>query len=78
MQSFTTTGVKKGEVFAGDVCTSLKNKNLTADVKADTKSNVWHICRSDKPSHVVHLEGTVVISYGAAFASHADPHNTYH
>lgn len=32
--------MKRGEGFAGDVNTSFKNKNVTADVKVDTKSNV--------------------------------------
>jgi len=39
-QAFTSTGVKRGEGFSGDVNTSFVNKNITADVKVDTKSNV--------------------------------------
>jgi voltage-dependent anion channel protein 2 len=32
--------VKRGEGFSGDVNTSFVNKNITADVKVDTQSNV--------------------------------------
>jgi hypothetical protein len=39
-QAFTSAGTKRGEGFSGDVNTSFKNKNITADVKVDTKSNV--------------------------------------
>lgn len=39
--AFTSTGVKRGEGFSGDVNTSFVNKNITADVKVDTKSNIF-------------------------------------
>lgn len=39
--AFTSTGVKRGEGFSGDVNTSFKNNNITADVKVDTKSNIF-------------------------------------
>jgi voltage-dependent anion channel protein 2 len=32
--------VKRGEALLADVTTSFKNKNITADVKVDTKSNI--------------------------------------
>jgi hypothetical protein len=32
--------VKRGDAFLGDIITSFKNKNITADVKVDSKSNV--------------------------------------
>eukprot|EP00246_Nothoceros_aenigmaticus_P007668 TRINITY_DN21641_c0_g1_i1.p1 TRINITY_DN21641_c0_g1~~TRINITY_DN21641_c0_g1_i1.p1 ORF type:complete len:277 (-),score=57.46 TRINITY_DN21641_c0_g1_i1:325-1155(-) len=38
--SFQTTVLKKGEAVLGDVNTTFKNKNLTADIKVDTKSNI--------------------------------------
>ncbi|KAJ7522715.1 hypothetical protein O6H91_18G024000 [Diphasiastrum complanatum] len=37
---FTSTGVKKGEHFLGDLSTQFKHNTLTVDVKADTKSNI--------------------------------------
>jgi voltage-dependent anion channel protein 2 len=32
--------VKRGDAFLGDIITSFKNKNITADVKVDSKSNI--------------------------------------
>ncbi len=32
--------MKRGDAFLGDIITSFKNKNITADVKVDSKSNV--------------------------------------
>ncbi len=32
--------MKRGDAFLGDIVTSFKNKNITADVKVDSKSNV--------------------------------------
>eukprot|EP00252_Welwitschia_mirabilis_P021991 TRINITY_DN5808_c0_g1_i2.p1 TRINITY_DN5808_c0_g1~~TRINITY_DN5808_c0_g1_i2.p1 ORF type:complete len:108 (-),score=16.51 TRINITY_DN5808_c0_g1_i2:32-355(-) len=39
--AFTSTGVKKGDFFVGDLTTQLKNKNVTTDIKVDTGSNVF-------------------------------------
>lgn len=39
--TFTSSGTKKGELFAGDVNTQFKNKNVTTDLKVDTASNVY-------------------------------------
>jgi hypothetical protein len=38
--AFTSNAVKHRDAFLGDVTTSFRNKNITADVKVDTKSNV--------------------------------------
>jgi voltage-dependent anion channel protein 2 len=38
--AFTSNAVKRGEALLADVTTSFKNKNITADVKVDTKSNI--------------------------------------
>ena len=39
-QAITSCGTKKGDLFLADVSTQLKNKNVTADIKVDTDSNV--------------------------------------
>jgi hypothetical protein len=41
LQAFTSTGIKKGEFFLGDLNTQLKNNNVTTDIKVDTSSNLW-------------------------------------
>jgi voltage-dependent anion channel protein 2 len=38
--AFTSNAVKRGDAFLGDIITSFKNKNITADVKVDSKSNI--------------------------------------
>ncbi|CAM6039059.1 unnamed protein product [Sphagnum compactum] len=38
--AFTSNAVKRKDAFLGDVTTSFRNKNITADVKVDTKSNI--------------------------------------
>lgn len=38
--AITSSGTKKGELFLGDVSTQVKNKNITADIKVDTNSNL--------------------------------------
>jgi hypothetical protein len=40
VQAFTATGLKKDEVFVGDINTLYKSKNTVVDVKVDTYSNV--------------------------------------
>ena len=40
VQGFTATGLKKDEVFVGDINTLYKGKNTVVDVKVDTYSNV--------------------------------------
>eukprot|EP01018_Ginkgo_biloba_P003799 Gb_17769 [translate_table: standard] len=37
---FTSTGVKKGELFSGDIGTQYKYQSATVDVKVDTNSNI--------------------------------------
>lgn len=39
--AFTTTGVKKGDFFIGDVVTKFKKRNVTTDIKLDTDSNIF-------------------------------------
>ncbi|KAJ6923501.1 mitochondrial outer membrane protein porin 4 [Populus alba x Populus x berolinensis] len=39
-EGFTATGLKKDEVFVGDINTLYKSKNTVVDVKVDTYSNV--------------------------------------
>lgn len=46
----TTSGIKKGESLLGDVTTQLKNKNITADIKVDTYSNLSTIITIDEPA----------------------------
>ncbi|XAR51179.1 hypothetical protein NMG60_11005735 [Bertholletia excelsa] len=36
----TATGVKRDQIFVGDICTQYKSGNTTVDVKVDTYSNV--------------------------------------
>ncbi|KAI4384242.1 hypothetical protein MLD38_002422 [Melastoma candidum] len=48
--ALTATGIKKGELVLGDVCTQLKNKNITTDVKVDTNSNVITTITVDEPA----------------------------
>ena len=40
LQTFITTGVKKGDLFFGDIVTKLKKRNVTTDIKLDTNSRV--------------------------------------
>lgn len=39
-QGFTANGVKKGQIFVGDISTLYRSGKTTVDVKADTYSNV--------------------------------------
>jgi voltage-dependent anion channel protein 2 len=48
--AITSTGTKKGELFLGDVNTQLKNKNITADVKVDTNSNLFTTITVNEPA----------------------------
>uniref|UniRef100_A0A2P2K8K9 Mitochondrial outer membrane protein porin of 34 kDa n=1 Tax=Rhizophora mucronata TaxID=61149 RepID=A0A2P2K8K9_RHIMU len=48
--TITSTGVKKGEVFLGDVNTQLKNKNITTDIKVDSSSNLLTTITVDEPA----------------------------
>jgi hypothetical protein len=36
--------VNRGDAFLADISTSFRNKNITADVKVDSKSNVSINC----------------------------------
>jgi len=47
---FTSTGIKKGEFFLGDLTTQLKNKNVTTDIKVDTSSNLFATVTIDEPT----------------------------
>jgi voltage-dependent anion channel protein 2 len=38
--AFTSNAVNRGDAFLADISTSFRNKNITADVKVDTKSNI--------------------------------------
>ncbi|MCO5559679.1 hypothetical protein L7F22_013280 [Adiantum nelumboides] len=38
--AFTTTGLKKGDVFLGDLSTKFTKNNVTTDIKLDTTSNI--------------------------------------
>jgi voltage-dependent anion channel protein 2 len=38
--AFTSNAVKRGDALLADISTSFRNKNITADVKVDTKSNI--------------------------------------
>ncbi|CAM6046127.1 unnamed protein product [Sphagnum compactum] len=38
--AFTSNAVKQGDAFLADISTSFRNKNITADVKVDIKSNI--------------------------------------
>lgn len=40
VQALTATGLKKEEVFFGDINALYKSKNTVVDVKVDTYSNV--------------------------------------
>lgn len=40
LQTLTSSGSKKGELFLADINTQLKHNNITTDVKVDTSSNV--------------------------------------
>ncbi|XP_021908686.1 mitochondrial outer membrane protein porin of 36 kDa [Carica papaya] len=48
--AITSNGIKKGELFLADVSTQLKNKNITTDVKVDTKSNLFTTITVDEPA----------------------------
>ncbi|GMI83423.1 ARABIDOPSIS THALIANA VOLTAGE DEPENDENT ANION CHANNEL 1, voltage dependent anion channel 1 [Hibiscus trionum] len=48
--AITSTGIKKGELLLADVNTQLKNKNITTDVKVDTKSNLFTTVTVDEPA----------------------------
>lgn len=40
LQTLTSSGSKKGDLFVADINTQLKHNNITTDVKVDTSSNV--------------------------------------
>jgi hypothetical protein len=42
--AFTSNAVNRGDAFLADISTSFRNKNITADVKVDSKSNVSINC----------------------------------
>ncbi|XP_077240444.1 mitochondrial outer membrane protein porin of 36 kDa-like [Tasmannia lanceolata] len=48
--AITSTGIKKGDLFIGDITTQLKNKNLTTDIKVDTNSNLFTTITVDEPA----------------------------
>ncbi|KAJ0041952.1 hypothetical protein Pint_19298 [Pistacia integerrima] len=48
--AITSSGTKKGELFLADVNTQLKNKNVTADIKVDTSSNLFTTITVDEPA----------------------------
>ncbi|CAK9137088.1 unnamed protein product [Ilex paraguariensis] len=48
--AITSTGTKKGDFFLADVSTKLKNKNITTDIKVDTKSNLLTTITVDEPA----------------------------
>ncbi|MBA0596348.1 hypothetical protein Gorai_013172, partial [Gossypium raimondii] len=49
-QAITSTGTKKGELLLADVNTQLKNKNITTDVKVDSRSNLFTTVTIDEPA----------------------------
>eukprot|EP00250_Pteridium_aquilinum_P033362 c5504_g1_i1 orf=211-1038(+) len=46
--AFTTTGVKKGDIFVGDLVTKFKKNNVATDIKLDTNSNIITTITVDK------------------------------
>ncbi|KAA3453337.1 mitochondrial outer membrane protein porin of 36 kDa-like [Gossypium australe] len=48
--AITSTGTKKGELLLADVNTQLKNKNITTDVKVDSRSNLFTTVTIDEPA----------------------------
>ncbi|KAG4201880.1 Mitochondrial outer membrane porin of 36 kDa [Gossypium arboreum] len=48
--AITSTGTKKGELLLADVNTQLKNKNITTDVKFDSRSNLFTTVTIDEPA----------------------------
>ncbi|KAJ7237924.1 hypothetical protein O6H91_Y443700 [Diphasiastrum complanatum] len=46
--TFTSTGIKKGEQFAGELNTQFKNNNVIVDVKVDTNSNIYSTITVDE------------------------------
>ncbi|MBA0721457.1 hypothetical protein Golax_009001 [Gossypium laxum] len=48
--AITSTGTKKGELLLADVNTHLKNKNITTDVKVDSRSNLFTTVTIDEPA----------------------------
>lgn len=39
--AFTTTGLKKGDIFLGDLATKFTKNNVTTEIKLDTNSNIF-------------------------------------
>ncbi|MBA0865584.1 hypothetical protein Goshw_013566, partial [Gossypium schwendimanii] len=50
LEAITSTGTKKGELLLADVNTQLKNKNITTDVKVDSRSNLFTTVTIDEPA----------------------------
>ncbi|KAH1064251.1 hypothetical protein J1N35_029238 [Gossypium stocksii] len=48
--AITSTGIRKGELLLADVNTQLKNKNITTDVKVDSRSNLFTTVTIDEPA----------------------------
>ncbi|XP_031109766.1 mitochondrial outer membrane protein porin of 34 kDa-like [Ipomoea triloba] len=48
--AITSSGIKKGDLFQGDVNIQLKNKNITTDIKVDTNSNLFTTITADEPA----------------------------
>ncbi|KAL4384957.1 hypothetical protein GQ457_15G009130 [Hibiscus cannabinus] len=48
--AITSTGTKKGELLLAYVNTQVKNKNITTNVKFDTKSNLFTTVTIDEPA----------------------------
>lgn len=44
---FTSTGLKKGGSFAGDVQTKFQKKNITTEIKVDTNSKISSVITAD-------------------------------
>eukprot|EP00252_Welwitschia_mirabilis_P025244 TRINITY_DN77_c0_g2_i1.p1 TRINITY_DN77_c0_g2~~TRINITY_DN77_c0_g2_i1.p1 ORF type:complete len:277 (+),score=46.83 TRINITY_DN77_c0_g2_i1:155-985(+) len=45
---FSSTGIKKGDIFLGDIKTQLKSSRVTTDLKVDTGSNILTTVTSDE------------------------------
>ncbi|GMH01690.1 hypothetical protein Nepgr_003529 [Nepenthes gracilis] len=48
--TITSSATKKGDLFLADVSTKLINKNITTDIKIDTRSNVSTTITADEPA----------------------------
>ena len=77
-QGLTATGLKRDQIFVGDINTLYKSGKTTVDVKVDTYSNVSEEILSFKQIFVVSCNVySVIHTHGTVFKKLGMPHDLH-